>query len=344
LDEEQEYLSTMVKRSARSLLQIINDILDFTKIEAGKMEIETIPFRVDEVVKEVVEIITHSSEEKGLYIHSSVDDDIPEVLLGDSTRLRQILLNYGSNAVKFTEEGEVSIKVEHLSSDGEEHLIQFAVADTGRGISKDKQTEIFTSFSQEDSSTTRKYGGTGLGLAISRQFAELMGGEVGVKSEKGVGSTFYFIAPFKEAEIEQDSSASNVDDIQKSRPFPEQSKVLLAEDNKMNQIVTTKILENEGFVVDTVENGHEVLEAVRENNYDFVLMDIQMPDMDGYEATEQIRKEEQEGHLPIIALTASVMKEDQELCFEAGMDNFISKPFEKEELISVLKQTLGEES
>jgi signal transduction histidine kinase len=342
LNEEQRELSRMVKRSAESLLRVINDILDFSKIEAGKMEIENIPFRMKDVVKEVVEIITFSTDEKGLTIEYSIDDDVPEKLLGDPTRLRQILLNYGSNAVKFTEEGKVSFDIKLVGSEKKEHLVKFAVTDTGAGIPQEKQSKIFDSFSQADSSTTRKYGGTGLGLAICNQLAELMNGKVGLESEEGVGSTFYLTVPLIEVTEPDIDVPSTQDSSEDLRPFPEQLRILVAEDNKMNQMVAIKMLEQEGFIVDIAETGIEAVELIEENEYAFVLMDIQMPEMDGYEATELIRKKEKEnkgGHIPIIALTASAMEEDRNLCFKAGMDDYIPKPVSKQNLIKVLKQT-----
>lgn len=341
LDKEQRELSKMVKRSAESLLRVINDILDFSKIEAGKLEVEHIPFRLRDVVEEVVKIITFSSNEKGLTINHSIGENVPDKLKGDPTRLRQILLNYGSNAVKFTEEGNVSFEIKLVESDQNEHLIKFAVTDTGAGIPEDKQSQIFDSFSQGNSSTTRKHGGTGLGLAICSQLAELMGGKVGLTSKVGVGSTFYLTVPLIEAtneEFEEYTSDEGTEDL---KPFPEQLRILVAEDNKMNQKVAIRMLEQEGFIVDIAETGEEAVESVEENEYAFVLMDIQMPEMDGYEATKLIRKKEKAGNqnrLPIIALTASAMEEDRNLCFDAGMDDYISKPVNKQNLINVLKK------
>ncbi|WP_138429755.1 response regulator [Fodinibius saliphilus] len=343
LDEEQEELSRLVKRSAESLLRVINDILDFSKIEAGKMDIEEIPFNIRNVIKEVVEIITYSTEEKGLDITYSADEDIPQKLLGDPTRLRQILLNYGSNAVKFTEEGYVAFNIDLIESEEDEHLVQFSVEDTGTGISEDKQSDIFGSFSQADSSTTRKFGGTGLGLAICRQLAELMDGEVDVESELGEGSTFYCTIPFKDVEEETNEVQTGREEEKEEKAFlSEDMKILVAEDNEINQMVATKILEKEGLDVEIVENGLEAVKAVKENDYAFVLMDIQMPEMDGYDATRAIREMEEETgkHIPIIALTASAMEEDRKLCLDAGMDDYVPKPVDREYLMKALKRTL----
>ncbi|GAA5520775.1 response regulator [Aliifodinibius salicampi] len=343
LSSEQRELSKMVKTSAKSLLRVINDILDFSKMEADKMEIEEIPFEIKRIIQEVVQVISFSSNEKNIEIDYSIEDKIPEVLLGDSTRIRQILVNYGSNAVKFTEEGRVLFKITQLESEDENnHIIKFSVKDTGVGIPKDKLKGIFSSFEQADSSTTRKYGGTGLGLAISKQLAGLMGGEVGVESELGVGSTFWFTIPLSKYEgTEEVSTTDPKRSAEDLRPLLEKLHILVAEDNKINQIVARKILEKEGFEVDIVETGTEAVKAVEDKDYAFVLMDIQMPEMDGYDATKLIREAEENSdeHIPIIALTASAMEEDRDLCFQAGMDDYVSKPVDKNELIRALKET-----
>jgi signal transduction histidine kinase len=339
LDEEQRELSQMVKRSGESLLRVINDILDFSKIEAGKMEIEYIPFQIRDLVEEVVEMITFTSDEKGLSIKYSIDENIPSKLIGDPTRLRQVLLNYGGNAVKFTDEGYILFEADLVESSGKEHLIRLSVTDTGIGIPEEKQSEIFSSFSQADSSTTRKFGGTGLGLAICRQLAELMDAEVGLESEEGKGSSFYFTVPLEEATYEKDESDSKSED-ENLKAFPKSLRILVAEDNKVNQMVTTKMLEQEDFIIDIVETGVEAVQYAEKNKYDLILMDIQMPEMDGYQATEQIRKMEEgtDNHTPIIALTASAMKKDQELCLQAGMDDYIVKPIDKQDLLKTLRK------
>ncbi len=346
LNSEQRELSKMVKTSAKSLLRVINDILDFSKMEADKMEIEEIPFEIKSIIQEVVQVIAFSSDAKNIEIDYSIEDTIPGILVGDPTRIRQVLVNYGSNAVKFTEEGKVSFKVTQLESeDKKHHLIKFSVEDTGVGIPKEKQEGMFSSFAQADSSTTRKYGGTGLGLAISKQLAELMDGEVGVESELGIGSTFWFTVPLRKYEgTEEDAIKEPKRSAEDLRPFLEQLRILVAEDNKINQIVARKILEKEGFEVDIVETGAEAVKAVEEMDYAFVLMDIQMPEMDGYDATKLIREAEKysDGHIPIIALTASAMEEDRDLCFQAGMDDYVPKPVDKDELIRALKETARE--
>ncbi|WP_445664957.1 response regulator [Fodinibius sp. AD559] len=342
LSEEQKDLARMAKRSGESLLRVINDILDFSKVEAGKMEIEYIPFKIQELIEEVVEMITFSSDEKGLSIKYSIDDDIPNRLLGDPTRLRQVLLNYGSNAVKFTDEGYVSFEADLIEASGKERIIRFTVSDTGIGIPEEKQSEIFSSFSQADSSTTRKFGGTGLGLAICRQLAELMDGEVGLESEEGEGSNFYFTVPLKKIETDKKTDSDSQNKEKKLEAIDKSLRILVAEDNKVNQMVTTKMLEKEGFVVDIVETGAEAIESMKKNKYDLILMDIQMPEMDGYEATEEIRKIEKgtDKHMPVIALTASAMEKDRKLCLQAGMDDYIAKPVDKQDLIKTIKEVM----
>lgn len=339
LDEEQQELSRMVKYSGESLLRVINDILDFSKIEAGKMEIEYIPFEVRNFIKQVVEMVTFTSDKKGLDIKYSIDEDIPEKLLGDPTRLRQVLLNFGSNAVKFTEEGYVLFEAELVKNDGKERVVRLTVTDTGIGIPEEKQSKIFNSFSQADSSTTREFGGTGLGLAICSQLADLMDAEVGLTSEEGKGSSFFFTVPLEKVKADYEDP-DNQGEIEDLKPFPENLRILVAEDNKVNQLVTIKMLENEGLIVDTVETGMEAVQHVKENNYALVLMDIQMPEMDGYEATAQIRKMEEgsDNHIPIIALTASAMEKDRELCVQAGMDDYIAKPVDKQNMLSALRK------
>lgn len=342
LSSEQRELSTMVKKSAKSLLRVINDILDLSKIEAGKMRLEEVPFDIRKSTKEIVQILSFTSNDKGLTMKTSIDDSIPEYLMGDPVRIRQVLMNFGGNAVKFTEEGSVSFEVNLVESTDEVCTLKFSVTDTGPGISKEKQTEIFGSFTQADTSTTRKYGGTGLGLSISNQLVDLMDGELGVESEPGKGATFWFTVSLKKVENRDNSESVDSIEINNGFPYIEQPiRVLIAEDNRINQIVARKILEKENFEVDIVETGKEAVEAVQTRNYSFVFMDIQMPEMDGYEATRKIRELEKATgkHVPIIALTASAMEKDREKCLNVGMDEYVPKPIEKEELMRILKKT-----
>jgi signal transduction histidine kinase len=342
LSAEQRELSTMVKKSAKSLLRVINDILDLSKIEAGKMRLEEVPFNIRESTHEIVQILSFSSNDKGLPISKTIDDSIPEYLIGDPVRIRQVLMNFGGNAVKFTEKGQVSFDVKLIKSQRGSCTLKFSVTDTGPGITKKKQKEIFGTFTQGDTSTTRKYGGTGLGLSICKQLVDLMDGELGLDSEPGKGSTFWFTVSLKKAT--EETARESMDQPGMNNGFfnsGQTLKILIAEDNKINQIVARKILEKEGFEVDIAETGKEAVDAVQNGDYSFVFMDIQMPEMDGYEATRTIRELEKGTgkHTPIIALTASAMEKDREKCLSVGMDEYVPKPIEKEELLRVLKKT-----
>lgn len=349
LTEEQQELSQMVKRSAKSLLRVINDILDFSKIEAGKMEIESIPFNVKELVQKTIHLVSFSvnsdNDKKELTIEHLIDNKVPDELVGDPTRLKQILVNYGNNAVKFTDEGEIIFKVECLEAEGDKYLIEFSVQDTGEGIPQERQEKLFDSFTQVDSSTTRKYGGTGLGLAICRQLAELMEGEVGVNSTVGEGATFWCRIPMREFKEETQGKVDEQKTVKDTtfRPESSQYRILVAEDNKVNQIVTQKILEKAGYEVDIVETGTEAVKAVEGNDYACVLMDIQMPEMDGYEAASLIRETEKVSNefIPIIALSAAVTEEDRRRSQEVGMNDYVGKPVEKDDLLRALKEAVS---
>lgn len=336
LTEKQHELSDMIHQSAESLLRIINDILDFSKIEAGKMQMEQIPFNLHDTVKSATEIIGFSAKEKDLTLNVELDDHLPETLVGDPTRIRQVLLNFGSNAVKFTSSGSVTYNIDLVRQNGSDMVVKFSVTDTGIGIPEKKQQQLFNAFSQADSSTTRKYGGTGLGLAICQKLANLMDGDIGVESTVDEGSTFWFTAHLKNSDQKIDSSEKKqpIDQDFTKRVRAEQLTVLVAEDDQINQQVARRLLEKEGFEVVIVENGLETLEEIKQNSYDLLLMDVNMPEMDGLEATAKIRELEQGSgdHLPIIALTAGAMDGDRELCLEAGMDDYISKPIQKNAL------------
>lgn len=341
LDAKQRKLSEMVKKSADSLLRVVNDILDFSKIEAGKMDIEIVPFKTKEIVTEVVQTISFHSKVKGLKIEYLIDDNVPESFMGDPTRLKQLLLNFGSNAVKFTEKGSVTINVELIENNGNEFIIKFSVEDTGIGISDEQLEGIFDPFKQADSSTTRKFGGTGLGLAICKQLVELMKGSVGVESEPGQGSTFWFTVPLKQQADEDSANDTSENLSAESAVQPLKGmKILVVEDDKMSQLVVRKFLEKEGVFVDVAESGVEAIKALKKGAYEVVLMDVQMPDMGGFEATEEIRKlEEATGkHIPIIMLTASAMAEDRENSIEAGADDFITKPVDKTRLLNTIRK------
>lgn len=338
LDEEQKELSGLIKQSAESLLRIINDILDFSKIEAKKMDIEEIPFDLKETFKGVFKILSISAKEKGLDISYSLDKNIPTHLIGDPTRIRQILLNYGNNAVKFTSEGTISLEAALLEKSDDEITVKFSVSDTGKGIPPNKQSQLFNPFSQADSSTTRKYGGTGLGLAICKELTEMMDGEVGVESEEGNGSVFWSTLKIKRNnKIFTGPSGAEAKKNEGDPLEVEGLKILIAEDDHINQKVAQKIFEKKGIQISIVDNGREAVKKAKENSYDMIFLDIHMPELDGFEATRIIREHEaSDNRTPIIALTASAMKGDREECLKSGMDDYLSKPINRGELDQVI--------
>jgi signal transduction histidine kinase/ActR/RegA family two-component response regulator len=328
-DEQHELLDTL-RLSAKTLLGIINDILDFSKIEAGRMVLETLPFTPTVLVEEVVSIMAPAAHSKGLTVRTELSSSLPHSVAGDPLRLRQILLNFVGNAIKFTACGEVVIRAMRLKKgEGQSAWLRFEVQDTGVGIPPEKQAGIFDAFTQADSSVTRQYGGTGLGLAICKRLVELMGGQIGVYSQPGQGSCFWFEVPLpviqenapEETTAQPSGSALNSHELDGVR-------VLLVEDNPVNQKVAIRMLQKLGCVVELAENGQQALEKLERASYDIVLMDMQMPIMDGLTATRLLRQREQQTghHQVVIALTANAMQTDRELCLEAGMDDYLSKP------------------
>jgi two-component system, sensor histidine kinase and response regulator len=348
--EQREYASVAMS-SAKSLLALINDILDFSKIEAGKLEFELHDFNIRKAVEESLKILAIRAREKGIELTSHIDDGVPSWLCGDPCRLRQVLINLVSNAIKFTEHGEVSIHVREQEHSGDRVSLWFEVKDTGIGIPAEKYDRLFKLFSQVDSSMTRNYGGTGLGLAISKMLIEKMNGSIGVESVVGRGSTFWFTAKFKKVQAPATISEAVPTEIAgstpaaPSSPLPERkTRILIAEDNEVNQKVALCMLKNLGFRADVAANGKEALSALESIPYDLVLMDVQMPMMDGYQTTAAIREEElQTGrHIPIIAMTANAMTGDRERCLAAGMDRYVSKPIIPEELLKALDDLVPE--
>jgi len=330
LEEKQEEYLRIIRSSANSLLNLINDILDFSKFEAGKIELEKLHFDLYEHIEDTVKSMQFKAKEKNLDFRSSISRDVPKYVEGDPTRLRQILLNLISNALKFTEKGSIIINVYPEDVNDSATLIKFEITDTGIGIGAEGVDRLFKSFSQVDASTTRQYGGTGLGLVISKSLAELMGGKIGVISQPAKGSTFWFTALFKISKAENIEKIAQVvfnGETNKIRNL----KILLAEDNLVNQKVASIHLEKLGHKVDVAANGVIAFDTYKKSNYDLVFMDIQMPEADGFEATAWIRAFEKEKGLnkgvPIVAMTANAMKGDKEKCIEAGMDDYISKPF-----------------
>ncbi len=361
-DRQRDYLAK-IQHSSQHLLELINDILDLSKIEADKLDIERTDFRLSEVLDSVSTVIGHRAAAKGLELNFRVDRDVPEHLMGDPLRLGQMLLNYGNNAVKFTDEGEVEVRVSLLegTEDGGV-LLRFDVRDTGIGLTPEQIKGLFQSFHQADGSTSRKYGGTGLGLAIVSRLARLMGGEVGVDSEPGRGSTFWVSARFakdlqQSARVQPEIHAPSHDTrllgnseaasvassgalasgaAGAARGVPVGATVLLVEDNEINQQVAAELLMDAGLTVDVVGNGQAALDRVQQRHYDLVLMDLHMPVMDGLTATRAIRALPGLGDLPVVAMTASAMADDRKRCLDAGMNDFVAKPIEPENLVSVL--------
>lgn len=340
LDEAQIDYVKVAYSSAEALLSILNDILDFSKIAAHKLVLEDIPFSLRTVVEDLVTLLASQAQATNVALIAEIDPQLPEVLLGDPTRVRQVLTNFMTNAIKFTEKGEVRVRVQCLSAFASRVVVRLEICDTGIGISLEKQKDLFKSFSQADGSTTRKYGGTGLGLAIVRQLVLMMGGKTGVESEPGQGSVFWCELDFPVAAVGMQTEAQK-----ESTPQAEGSllgRILLVEDNKVNQMVASKMLTAMGLTVDLAENGEKALAALAEKRYDLVLMDCQMPVMDGYEATRAFRSQEPQGprRLPIIAMTAHAMTGDRQKCLEAGMDDYLAKPVKKELLRKLLGQWL----
>ncbi|WP_177428687.1 hybrid sensor histidine kinase/response regulator [Candidatus Venteria ishoeyi] len=356
--EQREFTAT-IARSGQALLSIINDILDFSKIEAGKLELEYIDFNLPELLKDALELFHERADSKQLTLEVLIQPGVPENLYGDPGRLRQIIINLVGNAFKFTEQGIIKIHVSHLKQGALHRMkalperatwLHVEIQDTGIGIPESMQAKIFDSFSQADDATTRKYGGTGLGLAISRQLVELMHGRIGIRSQEGQGTTFWFDICLGQGKsqdtglsLESEQHLSTADKQDDLRIKALSGLVLLAEDNRVNQLVAVNMLKKMHLHADIANHGLEVLQALAKQPYDLILMDCQMPEMDGFSATRAIRQQEQQSgrHIPIIALTANAMKGDQAICIAAGMDDYLSKPFTLDALYVLLKKYLA---
>ena len=343
LTPDQKTFLDNITISANNLLVIINDILDFSKIEAGKMEIEKIDFDLDMIINNLAATYKMSTENKGLYFRTNIDKNVPKNVIGDPTRLNQILNNLLSNALKFTEFGGITLTIKVLNQTDNSSELSFAVRDTGIGIPKEKQELIFSSFSQASSDTTRKYGGTGLGLTISKQLAKMQGGDILVTSEDGKGSTFELRINYLHStqKTENVVPANNTEvDAQFSPDYT--PNILLAEDNEINQLFVKTILKKD-FNLMIAPNGKVVIDLLNKAHFDLILMDLHMPEMDGYTATSIIRKmdDQEKRTIPIIALTAAAIKGEKEKCIGAGMDDYISKPFETQDLINMIYKHIG---
>jgi PAS domain S-box-containing protein len=363
--EQQEYADS-IKRSADSLLALINDILDLSRIEAGKLRLDHTDFSLASTVADTTSMFTLQARAKGLEFVSTIAAGLPASAVGDPGRLQQVLTNLLGNAIKFTERGQVGLKVEMVNQTGDALQLKFTVHDSGIGIPPGEQGRLFDTFTQVDESNTRKYGGTGLGLAISKQLVELLGGEIGLESEPGKGSRFWFTATFGKSTQHDTGAPLATPPDARVRPklttqvtaaksqtgtarqtqaavlVPTKNeasmRILLAEDNEVNQRITLRLLQKLGLAADAVVNGREAVEALERRKYDLVLMDCQMPDMDGFEATAVIRSREgaSRRHQTICALTANAMEGDRERCLAAGMDDYISKPVGLEKLREAL--------
>ena len=331
LDAEQREYLDLSRSSADALLHILNDILDFSKIEAGRLDVEAEAFDLDAMLHELQRLEAPRCREKDLTLTLSLDPSLPTTLLADPARVRQVLLNLLGNAIKFTQHGSITLEARR---EGEQARI--AVRDTGIGIPQNKQPAVFEAFTQADGSITRRFGGTGLGLTISNRLIHLMGGKMGLDSEPGVGSEFYFSLPLATGPATKTCAAAA------QPPRAEPLDILLAEDNPINQRLAIRLLEREGHRVTLVENGQETLDALEKARYDLVLMDMQMPGLDGLEATRRIRQQEAGwAHLPIIALTANAYAEDRERCLLVGMDGFVGKPIRREELLATIQAVMA---
>ncbi len=339
--EMREYMQ-VVKRSAESLLEIINDILDFSKIEAGKLALEVVDFDLRQTVREALLVLMPRAQEKGLALRVDVGAEVPSSVKGDPTRLRQVLLNLVSNAIKFTERGEVRVQLACAGNGSQQTTVTFRVHDTGIGIAADKLRSVFAAFTQADTSTTRKFGGTGLGLTISQRLVRLMGGELKVESSLGKGSVFHFALPYEMGGAPAEPRLALADAATERETTA--MRVLLVEDHPVNQMLAIRLLEKWGHTVVLAQNGQEALDCVASGEvFDLVLMDMQMPVMGGIEATQRIRQLESArggGAKPIVivAMTANAMQGDRELCLNAGMNDYLSKPIQQQDLAAKLRQ------
>jgi CheY-like chemotaxis protein/HPt (histidine-containing phosphotransfer) domain-containing protein len=344
LTAEQRQYAHVVQTSGEVLLHLIDDILDLSKIEARRVTLENLGFDLHRTVEEVVQPLRVQAHAKGLRIGSHVSPEIPSVLVGDARRLRQVLTNLAANAVKFTGQGSVMLDASIENADSGAMTVRFAIADTGIGVRPEQSAHLFAPFVQADESTTRKYGGTGLGLAICKQLVEMMGGTIGVDSLEGRGSTFWFTATFGVAPPGWSPPASEApaglpDVTYETTRTARDAKILVVDDNAINRQVALAQLRKLGYQTATVSNGAHAVEAVRQGGYHLVLMDCEMPVMDGYEATRRIR-ESVDARIPIVALTASAMSGDRERCLNQGMNDYLAKPIELDRLSAMLAKWL----
>lgn len=337
LNEKQKEFVTNVQTAGDNLLLIINDILDLSKIESGKLVIEKSQFNLKHTLKHVYDLLKVKASQNGVEFNLFLDANMPETVLGDKGRINQVLMNLAGNALKFTEEGEVTISVKKIDDTDGNCRLKFSIKDTGIGIPEDKLNTIFERFTQAEESTTRRFGGTGLGLNIVKQLVELMDGELGVKSTLGKGSEFYFILDFDKTR-ESGTIEEKVEEKQPAESLGRLS-ILLCEDNILNQHLAKNIIKGFGFDIDIANNGQEGIDLLAKNNYDLILMDLQMPVKDGYQTTVFIR-EELKNNVPIIAITAHSLIGEQQKCFDLGMNAYVSKPFKQHELLEKIYEVM----
>ncbi|TKG92317.1 hybrid sensor histidine kinase/response regulator [Puteibacter caeruleilacunae] len=337
LNDEQRDLLEVINTSGENLLQIVNDILDFSKIEAGKVELDKINFNLRALVNNIYHLLNFKAIEKGLNMSVYISPDVPDTLFGDPLRINQVLMNLCNNAVKFTQKGSIKLEVKTEEIRDNSVVLFISIRDTGIGIAEDVQKQLFQEYQQSDTSTSRKFGGTGLGLAISKNLITLMNGDIGVNSRPGIGSEFWI-----RLELKHEDQKMKEEIREEEEAICNKISILVAEDNPINQKVAQLTLKQLGLQCDIAKNGQEAFNLYKENDYDLILMDMQMPIMDGLTATKEIRAFEKANNVKkealIVALTASTHVDEQDICFEAGMNDFLSKPFKEKDLKQILKR------
>ncbi|HWB86484.1 MAG TPA: ATP-binding protein [Bryobacteraceae bacterium] len=338
LNREQREMVGIIHNSSEALLAVVNDVLDFSKVEAGELQVEQIPFNLRTTVQNAAALFRPRAASKNLALEFQVAADVPAYVKGDPLRVRQVLLNLLSNAIKFTEQGQVRLDVMLGGDPAERNAVLFRVCDTGIGIDARVVNTLFRAFTQADSATTRKYGGTGLGLAIARRLVDRMGGSIGVESQPGQGSTFWFVLPLEAAE--RPASEAAPEEAPAQEPAQAAGKrILVVEDNPVNQIVVMRALKHLGYAAELAAGGAEALEILEGGQFDLILMDCQMPGMDGYQTATEIRLRENGGsHIPIVAMTANTVDGDEEKCLAAGMDDYMPKPLRMAALTAILER------